>query len=132
MTMIGTEHILAEPETVVGIILNAEGLVAMIKRNCPPMVGKWALPGGERWEWETPLAAMEREVWEETGIVVQKSSLLMKEGSIYYFLGYELHRDERFHPDFEVEQFQYMKLQDPRVTEAYPENQNILDKFLLL
>ena len=134
--MITANNILKEPETVVGIILNSEGKVAIIKRNCPPKLGLWALPAGERWEWETPLAAMEREVWEETGIVVRDAELLTKDGSIYYFLGYELLRDQEFYDEdfnvsWEVSDFAYVDIHDPRIVEAYPENQKVLDKFLL-
>ena len=79
---------------------------------------------------------MEREVWEETGIVVRDAELLTKEGSIYYFLGYELLRDQEFYEEdfnvsWEVSDFEYVDIQDPRVVEAYPENQKVLDKFLL-
>jgi len=134
--MITMNDILKEPETVVGIIFNHEGKVAIIKRNCPPQLGLWALPAGERWEWETPLAAMEREVWEETGIVVRDAELLMKDGSVYYFVGYELLRDQEFYEEdlnlsWEVSDFEYVDIQDPRIIEAYPENQKVLDKFFL-
>jgi 8-oxo-dGTP pyrophosphatase MutT (NUDIX family) len=129
-------QILKQPETVVGIVLNDAGNVAVIKRNCPPNVGRWALPAGERWEWETPKAAVEREVYEETGIVMQGTELLVKEGSVYYFLGQELLRDVKFFEEdfearWEVQEFAYLHPANPIVCEAYPENKKVLDRYLL-
>jgi ADP-ribose pyrophosphatase len=54
----------------VGVIVYREKRVLLVKRRLPPNEGLWALPGGKvRWG-ETLRQAAEREVFEETGIVV--------------------------------------------------------------
>ena len=92
--MINAEQIMLEPDVVVGIVQNAEGKIAMIRRNCPPNYGMWALPAGERWEWEDPKVAVEREIYEETGIVVQGTTFLEKQGKIWYYKAQELLQHE--------------------------------------
>ena len=130
------QTILTQPDTVVGIVFNAEGQVDIVRRNCPPQVGLWALPGGERWEWEEPKAAIEREVYEETGIVMQGTELVVREGSIHYFKGQELLRDVQFYENdfdaqWEVSDFAWVDADNPIVYQAYPDNKRILDKYIL-
>jgi 8-oxo-dGTP diphosphatase len=54
-------------------VTNAEGQVLMIKS---PRYGDWEFPGGQVEEAETIPHALEREVLEETGIVVRLKSLV--------------------------------------------------------
>lgn len=62
-------HIVA----VAAFVTNAEGQVLMLKS---PRRGDWEFPGGQVEESETLTGALEREVLEETGIVVKPVSLV--------------------------------------------------------
>lgn len=50
--------------------------VLLIKKARGPYTGKWDLPGGSLEFGEKPLDGLSREVLEETGLTVKKSSLL--------------------------------------------------------
>lgn len=54
-------------------VTNAQGQVLMIKS---PRYGDWEFPGGQVEESETIPHALEREVFEETGVVVRLKSLV--------------------------------------------------------
>jgi mutator protein MutT len=56
-----------------GLVTNSEGQVLLIKS---PRDGDWEFPGGQVEESETIPHALEREVFEETGIVVRVKSLV--------------------------------------------------------
>lgn len=56
-----------------GLVTNAQGQVLMIKS---PRYGDWEFPGGQVEESETLTHALEREVFEETGITVNVKSLV--------------------------------------------------------
>jgi 8-oxo-dGTP diphosphatase len=56
-----------------GFVTNAQGHVLLIKS---PRYGDWEFPGGQVEESETIPHALEREVFEETGIVVEVKSLV--------------------------------------------------------
>ena len=56
-----------------GLITNSQGQVLLIKS---PRYGDWEFPGGQVEEGETIPHALEREVFEETGIVVRVKSLV--------------------------------------------------------
>jgi 8-oxo-dGTP diphosphatase len=56
-----------------GLVLNSAGQVLLIKS---PRYDDWEFPGGQVEEGETIPHALEREVFEETGIVVQVKSLV--------------------------------------------------------
>jgi 8-oxo-dGTP diphosphatase len=62
-------HILAAG----GFVTNSHGQVLLIKS---PRYGDWEFPGGQVEEGETIPYALEREVFEETGIVVRVKSLV--------------------------------------------------------
>ena len=51
-----------------GLVTNSQGKVLLIKS---PRFGDWEFPGGQVEEGETIPHALEREVFEETGIVVR-------------------------------------------------------------
>jgi ADP-ribose pyrophosphatase len=55
----------------VGAIVWYAGRVLLVQRNRPPGKGLWAIPGGRIRLGETLQEAAEREVFEETGIVIQ-------------------------------------------------------------
>jgi 8-oxo-dGTP diphosphatase len=56
-----------------GFVTNSEGQVLLIKS---PRYGDWEFPGGQVEEGETIPHALEREVFEETGIVIRVKSLV--------------------------------------------------------
>ena len=60
------------PRPIVGVgavIVDADR-VLVVKRGRPPLEGEWSLPGGAVEVGETLVAAVQREVLEETGLVV--------------------------------------------------------------
>jgi 8-oxo-dGTP diphosphatase len=56
-----------------GLVTNSQGQVLLIKS---PRYGDWEFPGGQVEEGETIPHALEREVLEETGIIVKVESLV--------------------------------------------------------
>jgi ADP-ribose pyrophosphatase YjhB (NUDIX family) len=54
----------------VGAVVIEERRVLLVRRARPPLLGEWSLPGGAVEVGETLAAAVQREVLEETGIVV--------------------------------------------------------------
>jgi ADP-ribose pyrophosphatase len=70
------------PQVAVGGLIINQDRVLLVKRKNPPSQGLWALPGG-RVEWgETMVQAVEREVLEETGIVVKAERIVYTFDSI--------------------------------------------------
>jgi ADP-ribose pyrophosphatase len=59
------------PKAAVGAVVIEEGRVLLVKRKYPPKQGKWAIPGGSVNLGESLQAAAEREVMEETGLVIK-------------------------------------------------------------
>jgi ADP-ribose pyrophosphatase YjhB (NUDIX family) len=58
------------PIVSVGAIVIDQGRVLLVKRARPPLLGEWSLPGGAVEVGETLVAAVQRELLEETGLVV--------------------------------------------------------------
>ena len=54
----------------VGAVVVDDGHVLLVKRARPPLAGEWSLPGGAVEIGETLSAALQRELLEETGLVV--------------------------------------------------------------
>lgn len=61
----------AFPGVGVGAIVRWGGHLLMVQRAGAHGAGTWSVPGGWVDMWEDPMHAAEREVWEETGLVVQ-------------------------------------------------------------
>ncbi len=60
-----------KPQLAVGAIVFHEGKVLLVKRGNPPAKDTWSIPGGSVELGETLQDAAEREIWEETGIVIK-------------------------------------------------------------
>jgi 8-oxo-dGTP diphosphatase len=70
--MIGPEHERpAAPRVAVGAIVFKEDKILLVKRNKPPGKGGWAIPGGSVNLGETLQQAAEREIQEETGLLIK-------------------------------------------------------------
>ena len=59
------------PVVAVGAIVFRENRVLLVRRGQPPSLGLWAIPGGRVEIGETLQKAAEREILEETGIIIQ-------------------------------------------------------------
>lgn len=59
------------PCLAVGAVVFFRGRVLLVRRKNPPAQGTWAIPGGRVELGETLQQAAEREVFEETGIVIR-------------------------------------------------------------
>jgi 8-oxo-dGTP diphosphatase len=60
----------SRPIVGVGAVIVEDGRVLLVRRANPPLQGEWSLPGGAVETGETLSAALQREVLEETGLVV--------------------------------------------------------------
>ena len=60
----------SRPIVGVGAVVVDGAHVLLVKRGRPPLMGAWSLPGGAVEVGETLVAALQREVLEETGLVV--------------------------------------------------------------
>ncbi len=58
------------PEVAVGAIVLYDGSMLLVKRGTEPHRGRWSIPGGRVEAGETLAEAVEREVFEETGLAV--------------------------------------------------------------
>lgn len=65
-----------DPKVAVAVIVERGAELLMIRRRSDPERGRWSMPAGFVDAGEDPARAAEREVWEETGLVVQVTSLL--------------------------------------------------------
>jgi 8-oxo-dGTP diphosphatase len=63
------------PILAVGALIIRDHQVLLIQRAHPPMQGEWSLPGGHIEFGETIIAALKREVREETGLEVEPREL---------------------------------------------------------
>jgi len=65
-----------KPRVAIGAVVMHDGRVLVVERGNPPAQGVWALPGGSVELGETLAEATEREVLEETGIVVRAGAVV--------------------------------------------------------
>ncbi|MFC1814755.1 NUDIX hydrolase [Thermodesulfobacteriota bacterium] len=59
------------PQVAVGAVVFKDNNVLLVQRGKPPAEGLWAIPGGSMELGETLQEAAEREILEETGIIIQ-------------------------------------------------------------
>jgi 8-oxo-dGTP diphosphatase len=65
-----------EPKLAAGALVEQEGQVLLVRRAVDPKLGFWCLPAGYVEYDEGPVAAVLREVREETGLVARVTGLL--------------------------------------------------------
>jgi 8-oxo-dGTP diphosphatase len=59
------------PKAAVGAVVIEKGRVLLVKRKYPPKKGNWSIPGGSVNLGESLQAAAEREILEETGLIIE-------------------------------------------------------------
>ena len=79
--MINTEYP-DKPRVAVGGVVIHNDCILLVKRGKPPAQGEWAIPGGSVELGETLQAAVEREIFEETGITIQAHKVIYTFDSI--------------------------------------------------
>jgi 8-oxo-dGTP diphosphatase len=65
----------AHPLLGVGALIFDQDRVLLVERGRPPLAGEWSLPGGLVETGERLEEAIVREVWEETGLRVETTSI---------------------------------------------------------
>jgi len=65
-----------EPKLAAGALVEQDGKVLLVRRAVAPKLGSWCLPAGYVEYDEGPVAAVLREVREETGLLVRVTGLL--------------------------------------------------------
>jgi 8-oxo-dGTP diphosphatase len=86
----------AHPLVGVGaVVFDSSGQVLLIKRGRPPGQGRWSLPGGLVELGETLKEGIEREVYEETGLIVNAETVVDVVDRIYRYSGQEDGKDPR-------------------------------------
>jgi len=65
-----------DPKVVACVIAKIEGKIIMLKRDIPPGIGLWAIPGGGVDVGEAVPDAARRETWEEVRLNVEIASLV--------------------------------------------------------
>ncbi|MBS2010424.1 MAG: NUDIX domain-containing protein [Cyanobacteria bacterium SZAS TMP-1] len=64
------------PKPVALCLVEVDGGLVLTRRRHPPRVGTWCIPGGFVEAHEAPETAAKRETWEETGLLVEITTLL--------------------------------------------------------
>ena len=70
-TIASTKAYPDRPRVAVGAVVINQGRVLLVQRGQPPAEGFWAIPGGSVKLGETLQSAAEREIKEETGIIIK-------------------------------------------------------------
>lgn len=65
-----------DPKVAVGVLVEQQGAVLLVRRVNEPARGLWSIPAGFLDAGEDPVRAAERECLEETGLVVRAAGLI--------------------------------------------------------
>lgn len=71
-----------KPRVAVGAVVIHNDCILLVKRGKPPAQGEWAIPGGSVELGETLQTAVEREIYEETGITIKAHKVIYTFDSI--------------------------------------------------
>ena len=74
MGLSDSTHYPERPRVAVGAVVFKEGDVLLVQRGQAPAEGSWAIPGGSVRVGETLQRAAEREILEETGVVIRAAA----------------------------------------------------------
>jgi ADP-ribose pyrophosphatase len=80
-----------QPVIGIGAVVIHEGRVLLVKRANPPKQGLWCIPGGKVEFGESLQQAAEREIKEETGVVIKAKAPvyvfdLIEDGKLHYVI----------------------------------------------
>lgn len=81
------------PQLGVGAIICYQDKVLLVQRGRPPGEGLWSIPGGKVQPGETLIAAVEREILEETGVVIRVGELAYH----FEFIEHDVSAGLRYH-----------------------------------
>jgi ADP-ribose pyrophosphatase YjhB (NUDIX family) len=71
-----TQYYFTQPFVVVGALIERDGKILLIQENHYPDAGKWNMPAGKLDLGESPIDAVKREVYEESGLEFTPTALL--------------------------------------------------------
>jgi ADP-ribose pyrophosphatase len=74
MSSTDSTHYPERPRVAVGAVVFKENAVLLVQRGQAPAEGSWAIPGGSVQVGETLQQAAEREIREETGVVIRAAA----------------------------------------------------------
>ncbi|HEY9126827.1 MAG TPA: NUDIX hydrolase [Acidobacteriaceae bacterium] len=77
------------------VVFDDAGRVLLVKRGRAPGLGRWSLPGGLLELGETLKEGVEREVYEETGLIVNAETIVEVVDRIYRYSGQDAAQDPR-------------------------------------
>ena len=80
----------------VAFIVDEGGRLLVVRRGKEPARGTLDLPGGFCDMWETGEEGMTREVWEETGLEVERMEFLFSLPNTYLYSGFLVHTVDMF------------------------------------
>lgn len=81
------------PQLGVGAIICHQDRILLIQRGRPPSEGLWSIPGGKVKPGESLKAAVEREILEETGVVIRVGELAYQ----FEFIEHDESDELRYH-----------------------------------
>jgi 8-oxo-dGTP diphosphatase len=88
-----SNKILQSPIAAVGAVVFKDDFVLLVKRKNPPAKNMWAIPGGKIKLGERLQDAAEREIFEETGLVIKAAEPVFS----FDVIEYDENKNIRFH-----------------------------------